>query len=265
MKLSITLPSLFPDLLSRAIASIHEHTAHLDHEILVVSPFEASGPNVRWIPEDQPRGNCHAHNEAARHATGDLVLAMCDDHAPMARWADEFLAFFTEREKGHEIYVCGLNIHCGPVGTAFGIYYPYFPVLRRRSIERIGGYYRPQFAAHFGDVDLGMRIWRSGGRCEYCYDARIAPIRDETSNAPESPHKSQAKYRDMETFLREWRPIYGEDWGPCENIRDFNLDIPGRFFKDFLVDHTIYDNRPAFRDKVMAFYKTLPNDSIMRW
>ena len=61
MKVSISLPSLYPDLLDAALEHLHPTLEGFDVEILVVSPFEATGPKVRWVPEKVQTGNCAAH------------------------------------------------------------------------------------------------------------------------------------------------------------------------------------------------------------
>ncbi len=60
MKLSITLPSIFPSLLRRTIDSIYQNTYGVDYEILVMPPFEVHGPFIKWIPEITSTGNCTA-------------------------------------------------------------------------------------------------------------------------------------------------------------------------------------------------------------
>ncbi len=264
MKLSITLPSLFPELLEQALDAIRRNTSGIAYEVIVVSPFPVTGTDVVWVPEDQPQGNCPAHAAAAARATGDIVLAMCDDMAVEPGWADRLLSFFLERERNAFPYACGLNVNGWPVGTVYGLYYPYFPVLRRAAIERIGGYYDPGFRAHFGDCDLGLRIWEAGGRCEFCRDARITATRTTAEVCPEAPTKNSAREADLERFTRRWRPVYGVGW-QSRDIRDFNLNVPGRFFADYLVEHTIRRNDPAFRDELLARYRTIPGVDFLRW
>jgi hypothetical protein len=265
MKLSITLPSLFPDLLAQALESIRRNTVNVDYEVIVVSPFPVAGADVIWAPETEARGNCPAHAAALSQATGDIVLAMCDDMRPQPGWADRLLAFFLERERGAFPYACGLNVDGWPVGSVYGLYYPYFPVLRPASIKRAGGYFDPGFHAHFGDCDLGLRIWQAGGRCEFCRDARLSPLRTPIDEHAEAPTKHSARAVDLARFTRRWRSTYGVGWRDRE-IRDFNLNIPGRFFSDYIVDHTIQRNGdPGFRDGLLARYQTIPQVDFLRW
>lgn len=265
MKLSITLPSLFPDLLAQSLEALRRHTVGVDYEALVVSPFRVEAPNVRWIEETRPEGNCPAHARAAALADGDLILPLCDDVTVMPGWADALLTFFCAREPGASPYVCGLNVDGGPIGTVFGLYYPYFPVMRRETAARIGGYYDPGYRAHFGDCDIGLRVWELGGRCEFCRDARIsAAPRKQNPNAPEAPTRRSARMADMARFVARWAPVYGRGWKTSE-LRDFNLNVPGRFFADVLTDHTIRRNDPAFRSWLLARYQTIPGVDFLAW
>ena len=52
MKLSLTLPSLFPEPAMRAIENVRATVRDIDYEIVVVSPFEVSGPDIRWVKEE---------------------------------------------------------------------------------------------------------------------------------------------------------------------------------------------------------------------
>lgn len=274
MKLSITLPSLFPDLLAEALDAVHHHTTGIDYEILVVSafPVESRGarwPNVRWIEETERRGNCPAHARAAIGASGDLILPLCDDVKVMPGWADALLRFFTEREKGAFPYACGLNIDGATIGTVFGLYYPYYPVLRREALRRIGGYYDPGYRAHFGDCDLGLRVWEAGGRCEFCIDARIdareiATRRRNDPDLPQAATRSSARAADMARFVARWAPVFGRGWKTTE-LRDFNLNVPGRFFADVLEEHSVHRNDPAFRDWLLERYRTIPHVDFLAW
>jgi hypothetical protein len=74
MKLSFVLPTIFPTLAGGAIAAVHEAAADIEHEIVVVSPFEISGPGVRWVRERDPRGSIAECNFGFKHATGDILV-----------------------------------------------------------------------------------------------------------------------------------------------------------------------------------------------
>ncbi len=79
MKLSLTLPTLFPEPATRIIENVRATVRDLDYEIIVVGPFDMSGPDIRSIREETPAGAAAAHMTAYEHATGDLILPQFDD------------------------------------------------------------------------------------------------------------------------------------------------------------------------------------------
>ena len=79
MKLSLTLPTLFPGPAARIIENVRATVRDLDYEIIVVGPFEVSGPEIRWIREEAPRGVGAAHTTACQSAIGDVVFPLVDD------------------------------------------------------------------------------------------------------------------------------------------------------------------------------------------
>lgn len=258
MKLSLTLPSLFPDALKAAVTNIYATTRSVDYEIVVVSPFEARGPHITWVREEQPRGNCHAHNVAFQHSTGDIIVALSDDALVLPGWDEQALAFLHERE-GDAPYALGLHQSNHFTGTAFGIYYPFFPMMRRRTIEAIGGYYPSEFRAHFADPDIGMRVWSAGGRCEFSPQPLIARVqRDE---GPLERHKSASLDGDMRLFLSRWQPVYGAGWAGDE-LRDFNIDLD--FVLGLLLtrDHTIHFNNPVLAGLARNYFANIDGRNI---
>src|SRR5690348_2140805 len=98
-KLSIILPSVFPDDVAATIKSFAESTKSLDYEIVVVSPFEVAHPRVVWIREANPRGNVAANVEAFRHVSGDFVVAAADDTVVRPGWDELAIKNFLDRER----------------------------------------------------------------------------------------------------------------------------------------------------------------------
>src|SRR5689334_2533687 len=134
MKISLTLPSVFPDDLNRTLDMIYATTRTLDYEIVVVSPFEVAKPRVTWVREDEPRGNVPAQAAAFEHATGDFVVALSDDVVLADNWDGISVANFQERERGQKLFCLGLHVATRVIGTVFGIYYPFFPLARRTAL-----------------------------------------------------------------------------------------------------------------------------------
>jgi hypothetical protein len=225
VKLSITLPSIHPDALARAVENINAAT-RLPHEILVVSPFTAYGPNVTWIVENERRGCNFAQAAAAKYATGDLLIAHADDFHYTDGWDDKIVPDFLRREKmWGDNYLMGLRYDIGDrVGTVFGMYYGNFPLARRSSAEKFG-WLGPEYKIGFGDSDLSMRVWDSGGHCEFSAEKVLYPVRG-AGGTLDDERKQHVLFapEDMELFLSRWADKYGEGWDTM-HLRGFNLDV----------------------------------------
>jgi hypothetical protein len=241
MKISILLPSLFPDLAKRSIESLRAGAGDLDYEIIVVSPYEVSGPHIVWSQEiGEARGCTAGYRQAFVQATGDIIMPWTDDVTATPNCIANCLAFFLKRESQTNLYCCGLNYKwdrgAGRFGTVFGIYYPYFPFLGRHTIDCVGGFYASEYVGGFGDPDLGLRIWHARGRCELSAESVILPV-PERHRHPKGQHKYSYFLQDMTTFVTRWAIDYGRNW-PTANLRDFNIDLPD----SALIDNTFFIN-----------------------
>lgn len=221
LRTSITLPSLHPELLFRALRNIRQ-TTFGEYEVIVVSPFEVSAPNVIWVREEEPKGCACAHARAAEHATGDFLLAFADDHILVDGWdiavAKDLIAF--EKKLENKIGAIGLRFaNANVMGTVFGKYYPNFPFMRREVVLQVG-WIGNDYERGFGDCDLGMRIWDAGGWCEQSTRSLILIHADDA-------RKSGANYSnaDLALFVHRWGDKYGRGWD-ITHLRGFNIDIP---------------------------------------
>ncbi|MCF3591020.1 class I SAM-dependent methyltransferase [Planktothrix agardhii 1029] len=231
MKLSITLPSLHKNLVESTINRIYSTTENIDYEIIVVSPFKISGPNIKWVPETEPSGNCGAHAAAWEASEGDIIVAMCDDFVPESGCFESVVSFLIEREKSYFPYACGLNWNIGKIGTVFGYYYPYIPALSRKSIEKIAGYYLRDYISDYGDCDIGMRIWDANGRCELCEAAKIDSIGDRLGIPNILANRGISLQKGAEIFEEKWQEKYGKGWGS-----QYNVNLPFSVLRE----HTFY-------------------------
>lgn len=253
-RISITLPSLYPDALARALQNIDDATRN-EVEVIVVSPFEFTlrsldcGP-VRWIKESKSTGCNAAHMAAIGVAQGEFVTAWVDDHFYADGWDVLALADFEDRErKFHTIggadkpYELGLR-HVWPthVGTEFGIYYPYFPFMRRDDVVRVG-WLTDEYRQGFADSDLAMRVWAAGGRCEWSAQSLVCVHADDA-------RKNGVVFapQDMVLFIERWAPAYGKGWD-ISHLRGFNNDITPERFPQFVdkSGRSIYFNNPEFK------------------
>ncbi len=128
------------------------------------------------MKEVNPQGCAAAHAVATRHVQGDLVLAFADDHEMVDGWDCEALVEFDNRRpKDLSAFCLGLRgAHSGHVGTNWGVYYAYFPLMQLADVRRLG-WIGDDYRGGFGDSDLAMRVWASGGRCEWTTAGLIRP------------------------------------------------------------------------------------------
>src|ERR1039458_1140291 len=99
--ISITLPSLYPEALERALTNI-ECATRAPYQVIVVSPFEVHravrGGELVWIKETRSTGCNAAHMAAFAQATGEFVTGWVDDHFYSDGWDVMARRDFEERE-----------------------------------------------------------------------------------------------------------------------------------------------------------------------
>jgi hypothetical protein len=241
-KISITLPSIYPDALQRCLAGIKSATRNT-YEVLVVSPFRVDEPNVVWIEETERRGCAFAHDVASRRATGEFITAFADDWLYADGWDETVLPDFIDREKRAQgKYLMGLRYdHYDLVGTVFGIYYANFPFVRRSNLDRYG-WIGPDYRLGFGDADLSLRVWHRGGRCEFSVEK---VLRVTSEDATRKDTVALFSPEDFALFVATWAPIYGKGIR-TDNLRDFNIDVAPEGLKGCLQERTIYGNNRKF-------------------
>lgn len=220
---SIILPSLRPALAEAAIRRTQEASAGHATEIVLVAPFTLTAPNVRCVIESEPRGNCAAHAAGYAASAGKVIVAMSDDHLPLPGWLDGIAETLAAKERLDFPFLGGLNRpDCPHFGTVYGLYYPYFPVMTRQSAEAAGGWFSPEYRAHFGDPDLAMRVWALGGRCELLPGDHLTVNPDEDP-ATQSTHKTGSMAEDFATFTAKYHKAFGGKRFPPE-FREINFD-----------------------------------------
>jgi hypothetical protein len=245
MKLSLVLPSLFPTLVDGAIDAAREAAAGIDHEILVVSPYEIAREGVRWIPETAPRGSIAACNLGFAGATGDVIALIADDNRLAPGALKLALDHLAAREGACPTLLLGFPRrvrHLTFVGSVYGRYYPYFFVARPATLARAGGAFDEGFRKHFADPDLGLRVWAAGGRCEIVRDATIVDVdtRGAAGTAPDKALGSQAA--DFARFAQRWGATF-PDWGNEQG--GINLDLATDFLPLLGAGDTVELRDPA--------------------
>lgn len=243
MKLSITLPSIHPKALERTLRNIHAAT-RCEHEIIVVSPFvpEVYDGCVAWVKDFIMEGCNAGHALGLTEATGEFIFPWVDDHLLTDDWDVVAITEFEARESvvHSRPFMLGLRQMQSSVGTCFGIYYPYFPLMRTVDARKLG-WYKPEYRKGFADVDLAFRVWVNMGRVEWSNYELILRHIDDMQKGETIGYTPE----DMIRFLECWMPVYGRHWkAGCNHIRDFNRDIPvssiGMGTKTFSPDHRAF-------------------------
>jgi hypothetical protein len=225
MKLSIVLPTLFPQLVDGAIAAAREAARNFDYEIVVVAPFEVAGPGIRWVPETAPRGSIAACNSGFAAATGDVVALIADDNRLDPGALDLAIAHLTAREAAFPLLSVGFPLAVRGaivVGSVYGRYYPYFFAIRKTTLAHFGGGFDEGFVKHCADPDLGLRIWAAGGRCEFVAGANIRAVADRAGADVAPDQKLGSGEIDFARLAGRWSQHF-PDWGAAQN--GINLDV----------------------------------------
>ena len=221
---SIIVPTLRPKLLACTLYSIHRNSVGHDYEVVVVSPFEASGDRVRWSRERTARGSIAAHIQGVAESRGDIIITMTDDTIALSGWLDTIEQRIADGEKKWFPFCLSLNrINSPLVGTVFGRYYAYFSIVSRRTVEALGGMYDPAFKGNWADPDFGLRIWDRGGRVEFCAEATTMCSTLQLYFA-EAPHKTVARQDDTELFFQRWGHLAGDAFST--RVVDVNRNFP---------------------------------------
>jgi hypothetical protein len=237
MKVSITLPSIFPDALDRALANIRATTRGA-YEVIVVSPFRVKAPDVVWIEETERRGCAFAHTVAAHQASGDFITATADDCAYQPGWDAAAIANYEERAPRAGKMLC-LGLHYGLLGTVFGIYYGNFPFLRRTDAMSLG-FFDGKYKKGFTDSDLGFKVWSAGGRCEHSKQKLIEiTAEDKRKGAEDCPDD------DLGYFVEKWGERYGRGFD-TSYMRAINVDFDPDLHPEFVQEFSVFDNTPDF-------------------
>jgi hypothetical protein len=223
LKLTITLPSIHGHALQRTLENIRDTTVG-DHEVIVVSPNEPPfiGNITTFVKDVVLEGANAGHAQALHYARGDFIFPWVDDHLLVKGWDGVLLEEFLEREKEHQFFVMGAR-NAPHVGTVFGIYYPYFPLMRREWAVQTG-WFDAAYRCGFADADLALRVWQTGGHCEWSNkwdDQRIIKGHLDDGRKGSAPNTTDL---DTNLFLTRWYPIFGAGWQTAD-LRDYNRDV----------------------------------------
>lgn len=229
MLISMVMPTLRPSLAEQTIRRIQASTGPVDFEIVIVSPEPYSGDRIVHVPEREANGPIAAHRLGYAASRGDIIMCVTDDLLPEPDWLVRLEGTIAAQEARTFPFAGGISRPKEPFfGTVYGLYYPYFPVMSRRSVEAIGGWFSDAFYRGWADPDLAMRVWHAGGRCALlpncCAQSNPDQVRDPEEQTPE------AVRNDFPAFYERWHSQYGAGFGT--EPWDIGHDYPLGYFTD---------------------------------
>lgn len=227
MKVSVLLPSLFPNLAQRAIDSLRNtgSVPDVDLEIVVCSPQPVEGKEVVWVKDVDLLGNNPAIHQALAASTAgpdDFVYSFSDDAIANPGWLERVLAQYKVLSPRSEDIPFVLSTNHGPVGTCFGRLYANFPFAKRSVVDRFYTDFYP-FSAHWGDVSFSMAVWEAKGYVAVTTDL-IAQFSNDRMGNTESAHRTSSFLKDTAAFVKRFAHTVGEGW-PIDNFRQYNIDL----------------------------------------
>ena len=254
MKISVIMPTLTSVLADCALKSMIAHSQNIDLEIVVVSSFSVFGEKIVHVPETEQKGNCHANKLGFEAASGDIITVMSEEHLVLPGWLDRIEETLLRKEQNHFPFLGGLHRPAAPFfGTAYGLYYPYFPVATRRSIEAVarahgddGGWFSSDYISGFGDVDIAMRFWAAGGRCELMPGNHLYKNKTVTHENI-SPYKGATLERDFQVFMNKYHERFGSAFNRDREQISVNVSL------ELLEDSSFTYGRPLVEYVEMGF------------
>ena len=242
MTISVLLPTLFPRLATRAIASLRKTSVPL--EVVCCGPLPI--PEADIFIQQEPAGVCAAQRACLIRATGDMVMLFSDDVVMAAGWAEKAMDEYHRliRLCSRDNFVLALCAHPVAVCTCFGRLYANFPLFHRSvAISAVADFGPAYLYSEWSDVALSMTIWERNGFVKRMSERLVLSPKDVTTEAdylPESERrlldrlgcpepKRDTFQSDCRAFLDRFKKSVGVGW-PCaaEWWRAFNCEVwPG--------------------------------------
>jgi len=181
-KVSIAIPSIYPDKLKQLLESIERHTSDIDYEILVVGPetikpVVSGRKEVKFMLELEREGPVVAVQRALDASDGEYFVFLNDDVLATENWLSNMLHFLEENDDGRPL--CGSFRMKLPSGEELPqdyirnkFLYAMFGCVKADTIRKLGGWNRG-YRFYYIDPDFGLRIWKSGGRVLMCPDSWV--------------------------------------------------------------------------------------------
>lgn len=222
------IPSLYPNLLDRMIASARPHGAPgVELRFLVVGKYKPEGTDIDFIEEtEKPQGVYAASRLAIPAMRRDAVLHLtCDDVVYKPGW---LVSAMERLRASDDKTIVGVR-HGGGIGTVYGRMYANFALVRLRAIltPEFEEDFMPRYLrGQWGDAALALAMWREGGRV---IDGGAGPdglpviqFADRMGN-PEASTKTDQFDADMAAIQKRFAH-FAKGWPRF--FRGFNIDMP---------------------------------------
>jgi len=202
-EISILIASLREEELKKRLKEYNNLDIKTDYEIIVVSPFEVIHPKVKWIKEEEIRGNVYAMEQAYQNSRGNYIMYFADDISPVEGSIDLMYKFIKDKTEPFlgAFKMIGLDYNEQQPWGINGKLYACYGAISRKSIELIGGFFDTSFKHSWCDPDLSLRVWEKGN-VEKSLVAMVI-----NNQITDNIHINNTKLYfdiDTKTFLHKW-------------------------------------------------------------
>lgn len=196
--ISILLPSIRPNRLPFAMASIPAAAENVDYEVIVVADFGPEEyPHTRWIVEPR-QGVIRAIQTAYKTSQGEYVFVM-NDESTLDAGALRSLYYAALSDPWRVLspyHIPQFNF------VYYGLPFAAFPFVRRDLVEHLGGLFDPAYKGFYADPDFSMRAHAKRIPVEVLHSATI---RHFNRRDPEHQDRVNAYFaNDQALFRTRW-------------------------------------------------------------
>jgi len=208
-QLTIGIASIFPDKLKKCLDLVTAFTNNIDYEIIVcgtqeVEPIVKMYSNARFIL-DKDNNAVLAYQRTLENSLGEYFAILNDDNYVTQNWAENMLKFLAPHK--NEKNVCGVfrmfsepGREISPFALDIGLY-PTIFCMKTAELKELGGLDRG-YKMWFIDPDLGMRIWKNGGKVLLCPNSIV--FHEQELNKNREERMSKYWEHDEQKFESYW-------------------------------------------------------------
>ena len=204
--ISILLPSVRPEKLPWAMASIPAAASTVPYEVVVVADFGPDEyPHTRWIMRER-KGVIDAIDTACQASKGEYLFVFNDESRldPNALQSLYFAALTDPWRVLTPYHMPPYSFHY------YGLPFAAFPFVRRDLMEQLGGLFDPVYQGFYADPDFSMRAHAQRIPVEVLHSAVIRH-----DNRHDDAHQWS-----VNAFLEHDRAIFRSRWDHLGEFRD---------------------------------------------